>query len=110
MILLANTSLTQVIKRAAMEAIVASKPCDTVVGTVARAAPLEIKISQDLVIESDFLILTRNVADYEITMKMDGTEKRTYQVFNALKKGEKVLLIRKPGGQRYIVIDRVVDG
>lgn len=107
---MANTSLVQLIKRAAMEAFAASRPCDAIVGTVVNTGPLEIKISQNLTIDNEFLVLTRNVTDYVAAMEADNMEKRNFKVFNGLKKDEKVLLIRKPGGQRYIVTDRVVGG
>ena len=36
------------------------------------------------------------------------TGKKTMTLHNALKKGEKVALLRTQGGQQYVVIDRVV--
>lgn len=114
MILLANTSLTQAIKRAAMEAIAASRPCDYRTGTVISTDPLQVKLSQTMILDGDFLDIARNVTDYVTEIETDyGTPEaavRYCQVRNGLKNGEKVLLIRKPGGQRYMVIDRVVDG
>lgn len=121
-ILVADSNLVQLIKRIAVEAVQASKPCDYTIGTVTSASPLKIKISQTLELEEDFLHLARSVTDYEteITVKDWNTEiasnhthpikgKKKIVIHSALKKGEKVLMIRKAGGQDYIVIDRVVS-
>lgn len=113
---MADSNLVQLIKRIAVEAVLASKPCDYTIGTVTSASPLKIKVSQTLELEEDFLHLARSVTDYEteITVKDWNTEiasNHTHKkivIHSALKKGEKVLMIRKAGGQDYIVIDRVV--
>lgn len=107
---MADSNLVQLIKRIAVEAVQASKPCDYTIGTVTSASPLKIKVSQTLELEEDFLHLARSVTDYEMDMKLkSGGTKQTYIFYGALKKGEKVLMIRKAGGQDYIVIDRVVS-
>lgn len=52
--------------------------------------------------------MSRNVTDYEVEIKIgDVIQSRT--VLNSLKVGEKVLMLRKSGGQEYIIIDRVVN-
>ena len=82
--------------------------------------------------QADFIknsqILTRNVTDFEVDMTVNhSTEdkgggsgaaayeahkhayvgKKTFKVHNALKAGEKVLLIRVQQGKKFVVIDRV---
>ena|GEM_PF-288759 len=44
--------------------------------------------------------------NYSHSHGMSG--KREMTIYNALKKGEEVILIQKQGGQQYIVLDRVV--
>lgn len=104
---MADSNLVQLIKRIAVEAVLASKPCDYTIGTVTSASPLKIKVSQTLELEEDFLHLARSVTDYETEITSNHTHKKIV-IHSALKKGEKVLMIRKAGGQDYIVIDRVV--
>jgi sortase (surface protein transpeptidase) len=74
------------------------------------------------------LILTRNVTNYTINMTVDHqtedtsggsgdaafeahhhayTGTKSFLVLNALKAGEKVLLLRVQGGKKFVVIDRV---
>jgi hypothetical protein len=121
--------LIKLIKRIAVEAVEASKPTNVVFGQVTSASPLKITIEQKITLSSQQLILTRNVTDHEIEMTLDHetdyksggsgdssfashnhavTGKKTMTLHNALKKGEKVALLRTQGGQQYVVIDRVV--
>lgn len=130
----ANSSLIQLIKQMAVEAVRAAKPCDYLVGVVMETDPLKIKVSNTLILEEDFLELTRNVTDYEtevsITKEYDWKtqdksggsgyaafemhnhniviEKKKIKIHNALKADDKVLMLRKSGGQEFIVIDRMV--
>ena len=131
---MANSSLIQLIKQMAVEAVRASKPCDYIVGSVTETDPLKIKVSNTLILEEEFLELTRNVTDYEtevsITKEYDWktqdksggsgyssfethshdivTKKKKIKIHNALKADDKVLMLRKSGGQEFIVIDRMV--
>lgn len=84
------TNLAQTIKKAAMDAVRASKPCDIVTGTITSTSPLKIKISQRVTLGSDF---------FDVTETFD---KQTH------KTGDKVVLIQGAGAQRYLVIDKVV--
>ena len=108
-ILVSDSNIIQLIKRAAVEAVEAAKPCDYRIGTVISASPLKIKVSQTMEIEESFLHLSRNVTDFQTEITIDTGTKQTCTVHNALKKGDKVLMLRKAGGQRYAVIDRVVS-
>jgi len=121
--------LIKLIKRIAVEAVEASKPTNIVFGQVTSASPLKITVEQKITLSSQQLILTRNVTDHEIEMTLEHetdyksggsgdssfashnhavTGKKTMTMHNALKKGEKVALLRTQGGQQYVVIDRVV--
>lgn len=125
------------VKQAAVQAVKAGNPCDYTIGTVTSISPLKIKLSEGdgLELPADFIHLSRNVTDYETTVTISddygwktkdkgggsgysayethkhdiSLSKKKIKVHNALKKGEKVLMIRKSGGQDYIVIDRVVS-
>ena len=105
---MASANLVQLIKQIAVDAVNAGKPCDYRTGIVTQENPLHIKISKSLVLEEDFLHLARNVTDYEVEIILDGTVKKC-KIKNGLRKGEKVLMMRKAGGQEFAVIDRVVS-
>lgn len=87
-----NSNLLKLIKIAAMDAYRASKPCDVVVGTIAGTLPLKVRINQKMALTSDFVSMTETAKNA------------------SLSKGDKVLMLRQSGGQKYYIIDKVVDG
>ena len=128
--------LLKVIKKAAVMAVEHENPTTLITGKVVGVAPLKISLVEDLVLSTLQLILTRNVTDFTVAMTMDhlceevehthqmlgnnGSIKphththgykgnKTFTVHNALTMGEEVVLIRMQGGQKYLVVDRVVN-
>ncbi len=107
------------VKRAAVDAILASKPFSFTLGVVKSTSPLKIQVDQKLELSAAQLVLTNAVRDYTVEMTVDheteetskhkhkykGTKK--FRVHLALKTGEQVLLLRADGGQKYLVLDRV---
>lgn len=114
-------SLTSKIKRAAMDAIEEGKPVAITYGTVISVTPLEINVEQRMNIKGNMILLTSNVIDKEVEVEVNditeekeghkheykGTKKHIHK--KGLKVGEKVLLLRVQGGQKYIVLDRLVS-
>lgn len=157
------------IKKAASEAVEASKPVALMYGKVLSVEPLEINVEQKMVLHSAQLVLTRNVSNYttEVTIAWDSnntqlnanhthnlngdisvnssatinpnpdnqqvnisneisnnmsvaqksinlthahsiTGKKKIIIHNGLNIDDEVLLLRMQGGQKYIVIDKVV--
>ena len=137
MLLDANDLLRQ-IKKSAVDAVNATKPTAVILGTVTNISPLQINVSQKITLDSAQLILTRNVTDYEIEMtvdhetenasfltlhthvgggspaEFDSTHKHEYAgkkkfiVHSALKQNDRVIMMQEQGGQRFIVLDRVM--
>ncbi len=115
------TELVEEIKRAAVGAVDAGKPCGVFFGVVKSEKPLEILVEQKLTLGGEQLILSRTVTDYEIEVEMDWDkltaepilkkikDKKKIKVQGSLKAGERVVLIRLTGGQRFLVADRVGD-
>ncbi len=120
--------LLNLIKRAAVEAVEASDPMRVWIGKVTSEKPLKIRIDQQTELTEDFLILSRDVTDYtvymevnHVTEKMSGGAKdpsfqshlhqykgvKPFKVLNALKQGEKVIMVAVQGGQQFVVLDRV---
>lgn len=114
-------NIIEIIKKAAIEAVEASKPCSLLYGTVTSICPLKINIEQRLTLEKEHLMLTVNVRDYDVGITVDdATElasshkhdikgKKQITIHNGLKVGEVVVLLRIQGGQKYIVLDRVIE-
>ncbi len=113
----------KIIKQAAIEAIQNSKPTNFYIGNVINENPLSIQLDQKLTLTEEFLLLTRNVTDYTLTMEVEhSTEsagsdenehsheyvgEKEFIVKNHLTEGEKVLIAQVVGGQIYIVLDRL---
>ncbi len=76
------------VKKAAIDAVNATKPASILYGTVTSQSPLVISVDQKLKLSSDQLVLTQRVADYGLVI------------------GDKVILIQAQGGQTFIVLDR----
>jgi len=85
-----SSNLVQLIKRIALEAVEAAKPCDYRIGTVVSTDPLKIKVSQNVELEDEFLHFVQGVPQ------------------DTLLTGDRVFMIRKAGGQEYTIIDKVV--
>ena len=116
------------IKKAALAAVAASMPSGVYFGTVISPSPLQISVEQKFTLTEKQLILTSLVQDFDVEMTVDHKTEETsggsgdasfashsheykgrkkFKVHLALKSGEKVMLLRMQGGQRYIVLDRI---
>lgn len=117
-------------KKVAKQAIEASQPSDFCFGKVINTSPLKISVEQKMMLGTAQLVLSRNVTDFKVnitvdwnTGKTDGKEEKlpfsshnhtisgnkTLTVHNALKNGDEVILLKQKGGQKYLVLDRVVS-
>ena len=122
--------LISIIKQAANESVNAAVPVAVVFGTVTAVSPLSVKVDAKLQLGERQLVLTRNVTDFENdqtahdhqTENRGGgggyaayeshnhvyTGRKHWTVHHKLLVGDKVLMLREQGGQRYVIIDRVV--
>ena len=101
--------LLGVIKRSALEAMEASQPVRIYYGSVIGTEPLRILVDQRLTLGAAQVVLTRNVTDYEVLVTKDDEDGTTVIVHNALKIGENVILCRQQGGQKFVVLERMVE-
>lgn len=119
-------SLANAIKKAGVGAVNATMPVNLIFGTVTSDSPLEITTEQKLKLSKEFLVLTRNVTDYELEVSIDMNSEsasggsgyaefashthklkgKKIKVHNKLKVGDKVILARMQGGQDFVVLDR----
>lgn len=124
------TGMVDAIKRAALDAVESSKPCDLRFGTVVSEAPLSIRISEQFTLPQAALIVPEHLTKHEtkITITADYgwktqdektcaneethnhkilSNEHKVMVHNELKIGDKVVLIRMQGGQFYYVAGRI---
>lgn len=85
----------------------AGYPADVMSGTVIAAAPLKIKVEQRFDIASAQLIVPEHLTDRTVDIELDGVKKEM-KIYSGLKTGQQVVLIRQQGGQKFLVVDRVV--
>lgn len=104
-----SKDLIKAIKRAAAEAVEASKPVAVCFGRVTSVAPLSILVDQKLPITAKQIVTTRNVTDYETdtSNRERAGEKTGITIHNQLAAGDEVILLRQQGGQRYVVLERI---
>ena len=137
--MLDSNDLLNVIKKIATESVDATKPTALTYGRVTSISPLKINVEQKMTLTSAQLVLTRNVTNFQVNMTVnhatdphththtitdtwtgggsasDETHQHTYSgtktftVHNALAVGDEVVMIRMQGGQRFLVLDKVVQ-
>lgn len=96
-----------IMKKAALDAVEASKPVNVYFGKTVSISPLKINVEQKMILGEKQLILSERVTDFETMVTVDQeTEKKKITVHNGLVVGDEVLLIRLQGGQEFLVIDR----
>lgn len=123
------TDILNSIKKASVDANNASQPSDFYFGKVISLNPLKILVEQKMTLGSAQLVLTRNVTNFKTKITIDWlTEENVVEgedsipvhdhkvsgvkeitIHNGLRIDEEVILIKKKGGQKYLVLDRVVN-
>ena len=83
------TPLLKVMKQTAKETEHASCPVQVCFGKVTSTMPLKIQIDQKITLGKAQLVMIRTV-------------------HNVLEHGDEVVLLRQQGGQKYVVLDKVV--
>ena len=125
---MSGQSLAEVMKELAGQAETAARPSDYILGVVESSNPLSIRVSQKDLITAEYLITTDAVRDYDVDLEVnhttenraggggyaefashnhDYTGRKKIRVYNGLKPGEVVAMIRQRGGQQYLVVSRV---
>lgn len=123
-----NDDLPNVLRSLIGQTVQAMHLSDFVLGVVMSESPLLIRIDDKRELDEDFLILSDNVRDYAVDIEvLHTTENRSggggyaefashnhgyagrkkIIVYNGLKVGEQVIMIRQSGGQLFYVADRV---
>lgn len=118
--------LLSTIKQAAGDAIRASNPAAVLTGSVTKIKPLEVRVDQRFTLTSGLLIVPESLTHFEIELQHthqytdtsdSGSTTRTTQpalndpivIRQGLKVGDSVLLLRVQGGQKYVIMDRLVS-
>lgn len=97
-------SLMEIMKKASLGAVEAENPVSVRFGTVTSAAPLQVRVDQRLALTSRFLVVPETLTEYRISV--DGED---VLIRRGLETGDRVVLLRMQGGQKYLILDRVVS-
>src|SRR5690606_36886566 len=106
-------------------AVGATNPVAVMFGTVTKGSPLEVNVEQRFTLTEEFLIVPERLVHFEIYPRHShkyeddtGTvvvEKETQPelpdkivIRRGLEPGDRVILLRVQGGQKYPILDRVV--
>ena len=85
------TDLLNAVKKAALDAVDASQPSDFCFGKVISISPIKVLVEQKLILSQAQLVLTETVA-----------------INSPLVVGDQVVLLKKKGGQKYLILDKAV--
>lgn len=87
------------------------RPSAFEIGTVVNINPINIKISDDLTLPEEAIIIGDQFQKFKFTTShahVDGTShSHEIEWDNTLKIGDKVRMLRNTGGQQYFVIGRI---
>lgn len=79
--------LLQLIKQAASDVYEAKKPCDIMFGKIESTEPFKLNINDRFIVSDEPVIFVEDIK-------------------SRLSQGDKVVLIRKSGGQKYLIAGR----
>ena len=98
-------NFAEAVKKCSMEAYGASIPCDAVTGEVEEAEPLVVRVGE-MQIPSEILYVSEQLLYKEQEIRL-GTYERTVVIHDGIKKGDRLILLRKSGGEGYFAIGKI---
>ncbi|MFD0959798.1 DUF2577 domain-containing protein [Paenibacillus chungangensis] len=85
------STILNLIKQAGLGAVEAGNPVQLLFGEVVSAAPFRVQVDQRFTLPPEFLIMPESLS------------------LRGLQQGDKLILLRMQGGQRYLLVDKVVN-
>ncbi len=101
-------NIAEAVKKCALEAFEANVPCDVLFGVVEGVNPCKIRVG-DALLEGEILIIGEHLIRKECEITL-GVYERTIVINEGMKKGERVILLRGHGGEKYVVIGKESEG
>lgn len=98
---------TNGMKRLALQTYENSQPCDVCFGTVISVEPISVIIEQmkSPLVASQLIICDHlKKRKYPVSI---GAEKGTVEIPSELQNGSKVVMLRKSGGQKYLILSTI---
>ncbi|MEG2521247.1 MAG: DUF2577 domain-containing protein [Anaerovoracaceae bacterium] len=99
--------MIDLIKKVAENVYSSKAPIEIRTGKVISVNPLKVRLSQKIVLESDFIVVPERFTDHDIKIKdLDG-KTGTIKVYGKLKTDDIVILTRNNGGTEYYITDKI---
>lgn len=96
-----------------LQAVESSKPCEIRYGEVITDNPLSVKVTDKFVLPMEALVIPQHLTDYSLMAHIgigetEGDHKDSViTIYNGLKVGDRVILLRHQGGKQYIILDKI---
>jgi len=106
------------IRQAALTAMETAAPVAVMLGTVTKIDPLEVNIDQRFTIDADFLLVPESLTKLELNLSHTHSAAggstgagltEPVVIRPGLQAGDRVALLRVQGGQKFIILDKVVS-
>ena len=116
------SGIIPIIKQAALDAVNSTQPVQFIFGTVTSVSPLKIQVTPKLVLSAGNLVVAGSLSKKTVSVTVSGNTgstdnhkhsvsiPATVTIDNSLKKGDSVILARMQGGNKYLVLDKAVNG
>lgn len=100
------SDFTDGIKKLAMSALENSQPSDVCFGTVSAVNPLAVRIEDlKMTLGAALVVVPDYLKDWSMPVTVDG-KSGTGVLPWGLKPGDRVILLKKAGGQKYVILGR----
>ncbi len=97
-------SITESIRKVAIETIDNRQPVEIILGLVVRDTPLTIQLTDNFTLSAAAIVVPEYLTDHEIKL---GNDDNVVMYKNRLRNGDKVIICKMQGGKRFLVLDRV---
>ena len=118
-----TNDLVRAMQQMSVGASEASYPADVMSGTILSAKPLKVQVEQRFTLSGDMLVVPEHLTEHEIKVTVEPADTKeagepahlheyggelTVKVHSPLQKGDHVQLIRQHGGQKFLLVGKVV--
>lgn len=102
------SGIIPIIKQAAIDAVNSTQPVQIVFGMVTSESPLKVRVNPKLILGKGNLVVAGSLSKKSVSVNLPEAS-GSVKIDNTLKKGDPVIMLRIQGGNKYLVLDKVVE-